>query len=127
MASTRELRRDDVVTDAATLLRLAREQRLIADRADAELLALALEWAHLHPGFGVITEQDWEELGGERSLPLAGPGTPDVAEFSVPVRANQSGPSVTIDGTGAVDATWLITVGQEYSPSTAGNGGLSRG
>ncbi len=79
----RELQRDDVVTDAATLLRLAREQRRIADRAEAELLALALEWAHLHPGFGVITEQDWEELGGERSLPLAGPGTPDVAEFSV--------------------------------------------
>ena len=82
MASTRELQREDVVTDAATLLRLAREQRRIADRAEAELLALALAlaWAHLHPGFGVITEQDGEELGGERSLPLAGPGTPAAAE-----------------------------------------------
>lgn len=83
MASTRELHREGVVSDAATVLLQAREQRRIADQAEAQLLALAVEWAHLHPGYGIITEADWEEPGGERSLPLAGPGTPDVAEFSV--------------------------------------------
>ena len=42
-----------------------------------------MDWAHLHPGHGTITETDWEDLGHERSLPLAGAGTPDVAEFCI--------------------------------------------
>src|SRR6516164_1889651 len=45
----------------------------------------------------------------------------------VPIPANQAAPLVTIDGTDAIDSTLLITVGQEYRPSTAGNGGFSRG
>ena len=36
----------------------------------------------MHPGDGVVTEDDWA-LGSERCLPLAGPGTPEVAEFCI--------------------------------------------
>ena len=52
---------------------------------------------------------------------------PNPVDFWVPISANQSALLSTIDGTEAIDSTLLITVGQEYSPSTAGNGGLSRG
>ena len=58
------------------------------------------------------------------------PGQREDAEpldFSVPIAANQSAPSATIDGTLAIDSTLLITVGQAYSPATAGNGGLQPG
>ena len=37
----------------------------------------------MHPGEGVITEARLGRFGGERSLPLAGPGTPEVAEFCI--------------------------------------------
>ena len=90
MAATRELDLADlvdIVDDAAALLEFARAQRRAADRAEADLLGAAVAWAHRHPGAAVVTEADWEQPiggpGGERSLPLAGPGTPDVAEFCI--------------------------------------------
>ncbi len=49
------------------------------------------------------------------------------ADFSVPMLLNQSAPPRTIDGTLAIDSTLFTTVGQAYSPATAGNGGRSRG
>jgi len=52
---------------------------------------------------------------------------PNPFDFPVPIAANQSGPFATISGTEARVSTLLITVGQAYSPATAGNGGLSRG
>ncbi len=45
----------------------------------------------------------------------------------MPIERNQSAPYCTIEGTDAIDSTLLTTVGREYRPSTAGNGGLSRG
>jgi hypothetical protein len=78
MTSTGELSLD-TADDAASVLAYARSQRVIADRAEAELLAAAARYAAIHPGDGVITEQDWHEA----SMPLAGPGAPDVAEFCV--------------------------------------------
>src|ERR1700721_3094787 len=48
-------------------------------------------------------------------------------DFSLPIDRNQSTPFRTIDGTLAMVSTLLITVGQPYSPATAGNGGRSRG
>ena len=47
--------------------------------------------------------------------------------FSVPTSLNQSAPLFTMCGTFISVSTLLITVGDSYSPSTAGNGGRSRG
>jgi hypothetical protein len=80
MTATWDLAFDDA-DDAASLLEFARAQRAAADRAEAQLLAAAAKWASIHPG-ELITQADWDH-GSEGSLPLAGPGTPDVAEFSV--------------------------------------------
>src|SRR5919204_2932181 len=49
---------------------------------------------------------------------IFGPG-----DFGVPIDRHQSAPPSTMYGTLAIVSTLLITVGQEYSPSTAGNGG----
>ncbi len=46
---------------------------------------------------------------------------------SVPTLRYQSDPPVTIDGTDAMVSMLLTTVGDAYSPATAGNGGLRRG
>src|SRR3712207_9357733 len=83
MTSTGQLEQPAYAGDPASLLEYARQQRAIADRAEANLLQAAVTWAHQHPGDGIITETDWDQPGGERSLPLAGPGTPDVAEFCI--------------------------------------------
>jgi hypothetical protein len=82
MTATRELELD-TADDPSALLAFARSRRAAADRAEAELLAAAARWAAMHPGDYVITEADWDAIGNERSLPLAGPGTPDVAEFCI--------------------------------------------
>jgi hypothetical protein len=51
-----------------------------------------------------------------------GPG-----DFSVPIDFHQSAPPSTMYGTLAIVSTLFTTVGDEYSPCVAGNGGLSRG
>src|SRR5665811_1695437 len=54
------------------------DRRRTADRAEAELLAIAAHWADLHP---VLSGPDGVRVKGmERLMPLAGPGTPEVAE-----------------------------------------------
>jgi len=70
---------DELAASAA--LAFAVDQRATADRAEARLLAVAAHWADLHPvlegdrdGFGVP--------GMEQLVPLAGEGTPEVAEFA---------------------------------------------
>src|SRR5680860_262170 len=56
------------------------DRRRTADRAEAELLAIAAHWADLHP---VLSGPDGVRVKGmERLMPLAGPGTPEVAEFA---------------------------------------------
>ncbi|MGH3509555.1 MAG: HNH endonuclease signature motif containing protein [Nocardioidaceae bacterium] len=71
---------------ASRLLQHAREQRAVAQRAEAEVLVTALDWAHLHPGdpSEQAAAAGRAGVGGlERELPLAGAGTPTVAEFAV--------------------------------------------
>jgi hypothetical protein len=71
----------------AEVLAFARERRAIADRAEAELLQAAVVWADQHPAESleaaeVFRTRTW--LGfGDTAIPLAGPGAPLVAEFSV--------------------------------------------
>jgi hypothetical protein len=77
MDPTRSLTADEVIER----VRYEREREA---RAAANQLLLALEWARLHPvadgetpaGYGAV------DLHGEQTIPLAGPGAPQVAEFA---------------------------------------------
>lgn len=64
----------------AGVLAAAVQRRRTADRAEAELLALAAVWADLHPVVAGAAGLPVE--GMERLVPLAGDGTPEVAEFA---------------------------------------------
>ncbi|MDO7869567.1 HNH endonuclease signature motif containing protein [Nocardioides jiangxiensis] len=65
---------------APDLLAFAREQRRIADRAEADLFMAAATWADEHSVDSVApARSDWDE----KAMPLAGEGTPEVAEFCV--------------------------------------------
>ncbi len=69
---------------ASGVLAFARARRAAADRAEADLLQAAVQWAVIHPA---ETLDDAETFrlrgGGEVAIPLAGPGAPLVAEFAV--------------------------------------------
>ena len=80
--------------DAAAVLNAVVERRRTADRAEAELLALAVHWVDLHP----VTDEHpaatfpTQRRGGLASAlgpgffdqaPLAGVGTPAVAQYAV--------------------------------------------
>ncbi len=67
--------------DTAAALSRAVERRRAADAAEAELLALAAHWADLH----AVLDGDPDGFrvpGMEALVSLAGPGTPQVAEFA---------------------------------------------
>src|SRR3990170_4222654 len=74
-----------VLPDTASgVLAAARERRRVADRAEAELLQLAVQWAIIHPAETLDDAETFRlRSGGESGLPLAGPGAPLVAEFAV--------------------------------------------
>ena len=70
--------------DAAGVLAAARARRQIADRAEADLLSLAVQWAVIHPAESIEASESFRmRSGGESPVGLAGPGAPLVAEFSV--------------------------------------------
>ena len=65
----------------AEVLAAARDRRRAADAAEADLLALAVEWAVMHP---VDSLDDAAYLpGSDDELLIAGPGAPAVTEFCV--------------------------------------------
>ena len=68
--------------DASGVLTAARERRAVADRAEAELLQLAVQWVVIHPAESV-EEAETYRLGGDVPVPVAGEGAPLVAEFSI--------------------------------------------
>lgn len=68
-----------VDNNASDLLTFARTQRAVADRAEADLLATAVDWAEAHAELtDVPALQHWEGF-----IPLAGEGTPEIAEFCI--------------------------------------------
>jgi hypothetical protein len=72
----------------ADVLAFAREQRAVADRAEARLLQAAVVWADQHPAESLEAAEVLRTSGyaggfGDTAVPLAGPGAPLVAEFSV--------------------------------------------
>jgi hypothetical protein len=77
--------RDDRPDAAAGVLTAARDRRRAADEAEAELLALAVDWATMHPAESIHHAATHTLRGfGETDLAIAGPGAPTVAEFAIP-------------------------------------------
>src|SRR5262245_377783 len=74
-----------VAPDSATdLLTAARERRQTADRAEADLCQLAVQWAIQHPADSIHEPATFVLKGcGQTDLALAGPGAPTVAEYAV--------------------------------------------
>ena len=70
----------------AAVLAFAQAQRAAAQRAEARLLEAALVWADLHPEESLTTPVGGGDPGpalfAEVAVPLAGEGTPLVAEFA---------------------------------------------
>src|SRR6187200_2968586 len=72
---------DDLDT-AAAVLEFARAKTVDADRAEAEKLQAAVAWAGMHSVDSLDEAATvWDH--GETGMPVAGPGAPLVAEFSV--------------------------------------------
>src|SRR5919112_457328 len=68
----------------AGVLAAARARRAEADRAEADLLQLAVEWAVMHPAESIEEAETIRLRGfGDTGIPVAGPGAPLVAEFSI--------------------------------------------
>ncbi len=70
----------------AEVLAFAREQRAVADRAEARLLQAAVVWADQHPAESLEAAEVFRASGywggfGDSAVPIAGPGAPLVAEF----------------------------------------------
>src|SRR5919112_357303 len=77
--------RDQQLPDGPSeLLAFARDQRAAADAAEANLVQAAVAWAVMHPAESV---EDAETIDvrsfGDTGIPVAGPGAPLVAEFSI--------------------------------------------
>ncbi|GAA1442837.1 hypothetical protein GCM10009641_58300 [Mycobacterium cookii] len=67
----------------AALLASIRSARSVEDAAAAEQLDLAARWADLHPPESIHSAATFTVVGCEHEEPIAGPGTPLVAEFCV--------------------------------------------
>ena len=67
----------------AALLASIRSARTAEDAAAAQQLDLAARWADLHPPESVHSAASFTVPGCEHEEPIAGPGTPLVAEFCV--------------------------------------------
>src|SRR3954469_8765827 len=72
--------------DTATeVLAAARAERGAADRAEARLCQLAVQWAVMHPVESIHDPATYVARGyGETEMALAGAGAPTVAEYAVP-------------------------------------------
>jgi len=67
----------------AALLASIRSRKAAEDQAAAEVLDLAARWADLHPPESIHHAAAFTVPGCEHEEPIAGPGTPLVAEFCV--------------------------------------------
>jgi Domain of unknown function (DUF222) len=66
----------------AAVLAFAQARRAAAQRAEIDVLEAALVWAAMHPEESVSTSSTTGLVFGEQAVPLAGEGTPLVAEFA---------------------------------------------
>ncbi|GAB2884646.1 HNH endonuclease [Nocardioides pacificus] len=68
---------------AAAVLEVARVRRAMADRAEAEQLQAAVDWAAMHSVDSLADAALVHDGYGDRGLPIAGEGAPLVAEFAI--------------------------------------------
>ena len=68
---------------AGALLRAIRARRVDEERAAADQLVLAAQWADLHPPESIHSAATFTVPGCEHEEPIAGPGAPLVAEFCI--------------------------------------------
>ncbi|GAB2865700.1 HNH endonuclease signature motif containing protein [Nocardioides pacificus] len=68
---------------AAAVLEVARVRRAMADRAEAEQLQAAVDWAAMHSVDSLADAALAHDGYGDRGLPIAGEGAPLVAEFAI--------------------------------------------
>ena len=69
---------------AAAVLAVLRDRRAAADAAEREMVQAAVSWAAMHSTDSIDDAAAWwEHTFGDVAMPLAGPGAPLVAEFSV--------------------------------------------
>ena len=69
---------------AAAVLGFVRDQRALADRAEAKLLQAAVAWVGMHSVDSIDQAATvWDRTYGDTGITVAGPGAPLVAEFSV--------------------------------------------
>ena len=66
----------------AAVLAFAQSRRAAAQRAEIDVVEAALVWAAMHPEESVSTSSSQGLVFGEMAVPLAGEGTPLVAEFA---------------------------------------------
>ena len=66
---------------ACDLLRAIRDRRADEERAAADQLVLAAQWADLHPPESIHSAATFTVPGCEHEEPIAGEGAPLVAEF----------------------------------------------
>src|ERR1700712_4275264 len=67
---------------SSEVLAFARDARVAADRAEADVLLAAVTWAEQHPPESIDLAATWVS-GAEGELALAGEGAPLVAEFCI--------------------------------------------
>ncbi|HEX2894707.1 MAG TPA: HNH endonuclease [Marmoricola sp.] len=74
-------------TDATGILAVARGARAAANAAEAQVLASAVDWAHLHTVDDLDDAATWwsgtRAMGQDTGIPIAGEGAPLVSEFAV--------------------------------------------
>src|SRR5688500_13377156 len=69
---------------AAAVLAAVRQDRCLVDAGEARMLQAAVTWAGVHPVDSLDQAATvWDRHYGETGVPVAGPGAPLVAEFSV--------------------------------------------
>lgn len=84
MASTTAITATQLPDTASGVLAFARGRRATADRAEADLLQAAVQWAIIHPAVSLDDAESFRlRSGGETAVGLAGTGAPQVAEFCV--------------------------------------------
>jgi hypothetical protein len=77
-----QVRRTEVDSPAG-VLGAARRARAVADRAEAELVGLAVAWVVMHPPESIVEVACLATSYGQTTIPVAGQGAPQVAEFAV--------------------------------------------
>jgi hypothetical protein len=91
--------------DAGAVLASARRARAAANTAEAQVLADALTWAHLHVVDDLDDAATWwsgsKTMGQDTGIPIAGDGCPLVSEFAVAELA-------TALGLSAVSGRWRV-------------------